>query len=162
MRSSFDRMVRAMQPVAERLITPESVQRQRRLDWAIARDGQIEPQALRHQRVPQAVSWFIAGTLAVANEQGMRWRAPSRGHILRIDAYAKTAPTGASLALRMGANSVLIASFSIAAGQQRATFLGPIPLEAGDEVTVDITQVGSGAEGANLSVHAVWLPGDVG
>jgi hypothetical protein len=93
------------------------------------------------------------GTLTVATSQGAQHRCPRPGRITRIDARARTAPTGQSLNVRITRNGVMLATLAIAAGQTLATWSDGADVEAGDWLAVDITQIGSGTAGANLSVQ---------
>jgi hypothetical protein len=87
-----------------------------------------------------------------------RWYAPRALTIQSMSAYVQTAPAGASLNLRVNKNGSSIATPSIAAGATNGSLTGlTTTMNAGDYLTVDITQVGStGTEGQNLSLVIVY------
>ena len=70
-----------------------------------------------------------------------------------IDAYVSTAPTGANLTIVVKKNGTTAETFSITAGNTSNTGISATTsFEAGDYMTVDITQVGSSFAGQDLYV----------
>ena len=115
-------------------------------DYVTARVGSTE----QHTTLTQN------GTLYVLNGSA-RWYAPRAVTIQSMTAYVQTAPTGASLSLRVNKNGSSIATPSIADGATSGSLTGLTEtMNAGDYLTVDITQVGSTVAGSNLSLVIVY------
>lgn len=94
-----------------------------------------------------------AGTVSVANNVTSIVVVPKSGFLTKIYAQVKTAPTGASLNIRVNKNGVSATTLNIAAGATTANATGlSISFAAGDYFTLDITQIGSGVAGADLTV----------
>jgi hypothetical protein len=153
MSGSIDRLSKAFEPLAETLLPAEELAQRMALRKAVRVDGTLDPRAHAALHDPVILTTFIAGTLTVATSQGAQHRCPRPGRITRIDARARTAPTGQSLNVRITRNGVMLATLAIAAGQTLATWSDGADVEAGDWLAVDITQIGSGTAGANLSVQ---------
>lgn len=94
----------------------------------------------------------VHGTLLVANDMTLYWVAPKAGTFTSIIARVKTAPSGAALQLRINKNGVQVTTLSISSGSTSATGSISISFAQGDYFSLDITQVGSTANGANLTV----------
>ena len=93
------------------------------------------------------------GVASVSNDVAPLIVVPKSGSFTALYARCKTAPTGAALTGRVNKNGVQVATFSIAAGAFNTSSTGlSIAYSAGDYFTLDITQVGSGVAGANVSV----------
>ncbi len=94
----------------------------------------------------------VHGSLPVANDLTPYWIAPKAGTFTAISARVKTAPTGASLQLRVNKNGVQVTTLTISAGSSSATGSVSISFSANDYFSVDVTQVGSTVVGADLTV----------
>jgi len=116
-------------------------------DYVTARVGSTE----QHTTLTQNLTLYVLNGTA-------RWYAPRALTIQSMSAYVQTAPAGASLNLRVNKNGSSIATPSIAAGATSGSLTGlTTTMNAGDYLTVDITQVGStGTEGQNLSLVIVY------
>jgi hypothetical protein len=150
--ASRDQLVSILRPVAAAVMTSTDAQRQHRINSAIDSDGNVNPDALRRAAPRHLVNWYLAGTATVANNQSAEVRVPRAGVLEWLDVRAKTAPTGATLIAQLRIDGNAVATASIAA----AATSGGEPLEigiaAGSVLTVDITQVGSGTAGADVTV----------
>ena len=86
------------------------------------------------------------------------WRTPTTiSTIIFITAYVQVAPVGSAIILEVKKDGVTEATLTIAAGSKTSTS-GAITsgvLEFSNEVTVDVTQVGSTTPGQNLKVSIV-------
>jgi hypothetical protein len=149
---SREQLASILRPVASAVLSPADAQRQHRLNSAIDDDGTINPRALGIAAPRHLIDWYLAGTATVANNQSAEVRAPRAGVLEWLDVRAKTAPTGAALIAQLRIDGNAVATASIAA----AATSGGEPLEigiaAGSVLTVDITQVGSGTAGADVTV----------
>ncbi len=116
-------------------------------DYVTARVGSTE----QHTTLTQNLTLYVLNGTT-------RWYAPRALTIQSMSAYVQTAPAGASLNLRVNKNGSSIATPSIAAGATNGSLTGlTTTMNAGDYLTVDITQVGStGTEGQNLSLVIVY------
>ena len=116
-------------------------------DYVTARVGSTE----QHTTLTQNQTLYVLNGTA-------RWYAPRALTIQSMSAYVQTAPAGANLNLRVNKNGSSIATPSIAAGATSGSLTGlTTTMNAGDYLTVDITQVGStGTEGQNLSLVIVY------
>lgn len=92
------------------------------------------------------------GTLYVLNGTA-RWYAPRDVTIQSMSAYVGTAPVGSSLNLRVNKNGSSIATPLITDGATSGSLTGLTnALNAGDYLTVDVTQVGSSTAGSDLAL----------
>lgn len=107
---------------------------------------------------PSVVTAQIPGTLTTNSE--VKFVMPFAGRISGGFAAVTTAPTGATLNFDIKKGSTVMGAFSIAA----SAFSDEIALSsteaytkfaAGEVLTVDVSQIGSSAAGANLSVTLV-------
>lgn len=115
-------------------------------DYVTARVGSTE----QHTTLTQNLTLYVMNGSA-------RWYAPRSLTLQSMAAYVQTAPTGAGLNLRVNKNGSSIATPSIAAGATSGSLTGLTEtMNAGDYLTVDITQVGSTVAGANLSLVIVY------
>lgn len=151
---STERLATILAPVARAIHPPEAIRRMKRAEAAIADDGSLSDYAVNTAQSPQILTWFISGTLAVANTQGPQFRVPFDGILLRLDLQVKTAPTGADLRVRIRSNTHVITTVTINAGDTTGGLVLNRAVNAGDVLTIDITQIGSGTAGANLSACA--------
>ncbi len=86
------------------------------------------------------------------------WRTPTTiSTIIFITAYVQVAPVGSAIILEVKKDGVTEATLTIAAGSKTSTSssLTSGVLEFTNEVTVDVTQVGSTTPGQNLKVSIV-------
>lgn len=116
-------------------------------DYVTARVGSTE----QHTTLTQNLTLYVLNGSA-------RWYAPRALTIQSMTAYVQTAPSGNSLNLRVNKNGSSIATPTIASGATSGSLTGlTTTMNAGDYLTVDITQVGSvGTEGSNLSLVIVY------
>ena len=115
-------------------------------DYVTARVGSTE----QHTTLTQNLTLYVMNGTA-------RWYAPRALTIQSMTAYVQTAPTGASLNLRVNKNGSSIATPSVSAGATSGSLTGlTSTMNAGDYLTVDITQVGSSVAGSNLSLVIVY------
>lgn len=155
MPGATERLAVVFRPVAETIHPPESMKRKRRTDAALGADGRVSPYALRGA-IHHAARWYIAGTLSVGNNLGEEIRIQADGRLDRLDVRVKTAPTGNDLKVRLRRANAAAATVTIPAGEQSAGIpLGAL-CSAGDILTIDVTQIGSGTAGANLSVCVTY------
>lgn len=102
--------------------------------------------------------FFIQDLAFVSNDLSWNPIATQRQTIRGIKVYARTAPTGANLIIRIWnvTQGVAVGTVSIAAGGQTGstTSLTNANIADGDVLRVDVTQVGSTVPGSNISVVA--------
>ena len=102
------------------------------------------------------IQFGILGTVIVADDQTNYWVAPKNGTFTVAYARIKTAPTGQALKIRVKKNGVAVTGINtldISAGAQSANATGlSISYVAGDYFSIDITQVGSTVNGADLTL----------
>lgn len=100
---------------------------------------------------------LIPGTPAVANDLGINPRVRATTTATRISAYARTAPTGADLIVRVQniTQGNTVATLTITASTQSATTtsMTSASLASGDFLRFDVTQIGSTVAGANITVQ---------
>ena len=141
------------------------------------------------------LKFFVSGTLTVAN--GAEFAPiPVNADLVRIDAYAGTAPTTTAVNIRVNKNGTSLQTFSVAATAQKAVVSLAYPVTSGttgiddsqpnltapgtntgfnyilpefpslvtlgsfipgDNVSVDVTQIGSGTAGSNLGVLLTFV-----
>lgn len=152
-----DELVKVWRPVAETVHPGNELLRQQRLGAAVGNDGKVRAQAISLMPA-DAATWHLSGTIAVANSQGMRWMAPQKVRVERIQMAIGTAPTGATLNVRFRVNGSTFATASLAISTTKAQAAASVDLASGDVVTLDVTQVGSTVAGSNLTVHLVYRP----
>lgn len=70
-----------------------------------------------------------------------------------VNAYVATAPGGQALNVRVNKNGSSAVTFGFSAGSTSATSSPNLSFSQGDYVTVDITQIGSAAAGADLRIN---------
>lgn len=106
--------------------------------------------------IPKAFAFFVPGTQTVGNDQSLNPRAPSVQTVSRLDAYVKTAPTGASLIARVYnvTQGLVVATVTIVAAAQTATqtSMTNASISQGDVLRADVTQIGSTIAGINLTL----------
>jgi hypothetical protein len=150
MRGNTEQLAVLLRPVTEAIHPPESMKRKRRTDAALQDDGRVSPYALSGA-IHHAAQWFVSGTRSVADNIGMEYRVPADGRLERFDVRLKTAPSGADFKCRLNRNGIAIGTATIAAGATTGGIALNEACNAGDILTIDVTQVGSGTAGANLS-----------
>lgn len=100
---------------------------------------------------------FLPGSPAVANDLGLNPRVRATTTATRISAYARTAPTGTDMIVRVFniTQAVTVATLNITAGSQTvtSTSMTNASLAAGDYLRFDVTQVGSTINGSNITVQ---------
>jgi hypothetical protein len=77
----------------------------------------------------------VQGTLAVANDLTPYWIAPKAGTFTTVSARVKTAPTGASLQLRVNKNGVSATTLTISAGATNNSASVSVSFSANDYFT---------------------------
>lgn len=107
-------------------------------------------------QVNRAFGFYIAGTPSVANDLSWNPVSPEAVTAVKIWAYAKTAPTGADLIIRLYnvTQAAVIGSVTIAASATagNTTSFTTAAIAAGDVIRIDVTQIGSTVAGSNISV----------
>lgn len=151
-RGNTERLAAMLRPVARAIHRPEDIRRQRRVDAAITDDGRASGYALAGSLGRLAATWYVAGTLAVTTNAGLEYRVPADGVIERFDCSVKTAPTGQAVKVRLRRSGQTVATATIPAGAKTGGTAVLAACSAGDVLTIDVAQVGSGTAGANLSV----------
>ncbi len=106
--------------------------------------------------VNRGFGFFIPGTPSVANDLSWNPRADKAMTALRTLAYAKTAPVGAALICRVYniTQAAVVGSVTIADGAQTgvSTTFTTASIAQDDVLRVDVTQIGSGTAGADISI----------
>jgi len=118
--------------------------------------------ALKAATVPQKIGWYLTGTLAVGTNKSavISWDGGCTFTITKVVAVAKTGPVGADLILDINldgtsiwnatpANRIKIADGATAGSQ---TSFDDNTIADGQDVTIDVDQIGSGTAGANVTV----------
>lgn len=111
---------------------------------------------------PNDITMSFDGTLTVFAGT-KRWYVPANITITAVRASVGTAPTGASAIFDVNKNGTTIFTTqsnrpTIAAGTQTdlADAIDVTTFSAGDYLTVDIDQIGSGTAGADATVQISW------
>ena len=105
---------------------------------------------------PTIINLQIPGTISTSSAVAMRM--PFAGRLVGVTAAVGTAPVGSALTLDVKTGSTVKAAASIGAAAVSAagTLVAAQDMfAAGDVVEVDVTAVGSGTAGANLTVTLV-------
>lgn len=108
---------------------------------------------------PSTVTATIVGTLATTSST--KFILPFAGRIASGMAVVGTAPAGSALTFDVKKGTTVMGSFSIAAGATTDTTIALAASEAhqkfaaGEVLEIDVTAVGSGTAGADLSVTLV-------
>lgn len=154
MGANTQRLAAILKPAVRAMAPPDEMSRKRRVDLAVGEDGRATPYAVSGVLGHNVAQWFISGTLATGNTQGIQYRVPADGVLERFDAIVKTAPTGADLLVRLRQAGHALVTVTIPAGTTSAGIGVNQAVSAGDILTLDITQVGSSVAGSNLSAFA--------
>lgn len=81
---------------------------------------------------------------------------PHATTLTTINAWVRTAPTGDDIVVALNRNGGQIATVTIESGDAVGVTDGlSVDLDAGDEITFDITSAGSGTPGAHLNVQMI-------
>lgn len=122
----------------------------------IAVDDPIPPDMLRDTDYEIAIPFFQAGNASAATKRG-GWIAPFDCTVVGSRAYADTAPVGAALIADVNKNGTTMfttqgARPTIADGANAGSTTLPAvtAIAAGDRITWDADQVGSGTAGADV------------
>lgn len=105
---------------------------------------------------PTIINLQIPGTIATTSAVAMRM--PFDGRIVGVTAAVGTAPVGSALTLDVKTGATVKAAVSIAAGAVSAAgtvVAAQDKFAQGAVVEVDVTAIGSGTAGANLTVTLV-------
>lgn len=104
----------------------------------------------------RAVGFFIVGTASVANDLSWNPIVPEAFTAVKTWAYARTAPTGATLIVSIYnvTQAAVVGTVSITAGNQtgNSTSYTTASIAQGDVLRCDVTQIGSTIAGADISV----------
>lgn len=124
----------------------------------LARLAGITPAQLSQPNAQETITLFVAGALAVAQKVAAALVGVA-GTIVDVRAYADTAPVGATLIIDVNKNGVTVFTTqanrpTVADGAKASTTTPPdvTAVAAGDRLTVDVDQVGSGTPGSDLYV----------
>jgi hypothetical protein len=111
-----------------------------------------------NQQSTELLTFFIAGAQTVAAKKASAL-VPMSGVITDIRAYADTAPTGAALIVDVNKNGTTVFTTqgnrpTIAISGNASTTTAPdvVAVAAGDRISVDVDQIGSGVAGSDLHV----------
>lgn len=85
-----------------------------------------------------------------------RWWVPTNLVITKVICGVNTAPTGSSVNISILKNGLSVTSTSVTDGSSTSSSNVSLSLTAGDYITVDITQVGSGTPGSDLVVTFLY------
>jgi hypothetical protein len=106
--------------------------------------------------VNRAFGFSSPGVQVVANDVSWDPTVPEAMTAVKLWAYCKTAPTGASLTVQVYdiTQTRVVASVSITAGTTSAntTSMTNAALTAGDVLRMDVTAIGSGVAGSDVSI----------
>lgn len=107
-------------------------------------------------QVNRGFGFYITGTPSVTNDLSWNPTAPQAVTAVKLWAKCKTAPTGATLIIRVYniTQSAVVGSVSIVASAttgNTTSFTTPA-IAAGDVLRVDVTQIGSTVAGADISL----------
>lgn len=142
--------------VVRRMHPPSAMKRMRKVDGALDDEGRISPYAVSKALSRHTIPFYTSGTLSVTTTSGMEYRVSADGVIERLDIRVKTAPTGQSLKVRLNRNGIALSTAEIVAGAKTAGLRINAACSAGDILTIDITQVGSGTAGSSLSAMVAY------
>lgn len=156
MRGSTDRLAQLVKPIFKTIHPPEAIHRMKRAEAALADDGSLSDFAANSSLGHQVATWYISGGLSVGNQQGMVYRVPCDGELERLDCNAKTAPTGADLLVQLRQNNTVLVTCTITDSDEDGGLPILLPVNAGDQLTIDITQVGSSVPGSNLTASVTF------
>lgn len=156
MRGNTERIAALLAPAIRAIHTPEAVRRAKRVEAAIADDGSLSDYAANSSLGHGVATWYISGTIATGNQQGMIFRVPADGRITRFDLNIKTAPTGADLKVRLRRNNIVMTTATIPASSTSGGFAVNLAINAGNTLTIDVTQVGSSVAGSNLTISVTY------
>lgn len=114
----------------------------------------IAPNSIAYVRGSR--SWFWYGNLSVANGRGV-YVAQSDGIIEKLYVNLVTAPTGADITIDLKINSIVVSTVTVAAASDYGvtTTFTDTAIVVGDEISYEITQVGSTVVGANAVIEVV-------
>lgn len=100
---------------------------------------------------------LLAGVLVVTNDIGLNPRVRAAATVTRISGYARTAPVGADLIVRVWnvTQGLAVATLTITAGNNAATStsITNASIASGDILRFDCTQIGSGTPGSNCTLQ---------
>lgn len=85
-----------------------------------------------------------------------RWWIPTNITITKVICGVNTAPTGSAVNISVLKNGSSVTTTSVAADSSTSSSNVSLSLIAGDYITVDITQVGSGTPGSDLVVTFLY------
>lgn len=118
---------------------------------------EVPPVGTVAQTIPMVPSVFLSGTLSVKVWE-IEWVAPVGFTIVNATGRVATAPTGAALIvdIRDSGTSIFATDgdrINIAAGQQEdTTSTVNHAVDAGDVLTFEVLQIGSGVAGADMTI----------
>lgn len=111
-----------------------------------------------NQQATELLTFFIPGVLTTGAKKASAL-VPMAGVITDVRAYADTAPTGATLIADVNKNGTTIfttqgnrPTVAIAGNASSTTAPDVTAVAAGDRISVDIDQIGSGTAGSDLHV----------
>jgi hypothetical protein len=111
-----------------------------------------------NQQSTELLTFFIAGAQTAAAKKSSAL-VPMSGVITDIRAYVDTAPTGAALIVDVNKNGTTVFTTqgnrpTIAISGNASTTTAPdvVAVAAGDRISVDVDQIGSGVAGSDLHV----------
>jgi hypothetical protein len=106
------------------------------------------------------LAWYIPGDAEVGTNKSAYLTVPFSGQIIKAVAYAKTAPTGATLIFDINKNGTTIwgnqtnrVTIAISGNSGTSTSFTTASVVDGDYFTIDIDQIGSTIAGADMTVE---------
>lgn len=151
-----DELTRILAPAVRSLLAPADDLR--RVQSAIGQDNKIRVAALPVSLYPLQFDWLDTSTCVTQTLTARR--CPGTYQLQEIHAYVTTAPTGSSIVANIETtDNETLATVEIAADEHYGSTVGlGIPINGGVWIRAQITQVGSGTAGSNLTIHAVLYP----
>lgn len=120
--------------------------------------GALNVAGAMNQQSQDVVHLAIAGVQTTGTNKAMALM-PVAGTIVGIRAYALTPPTGATLILDVNKNGTTLfttqanrPTIAIAGNASSLTLPDVTAVAAGDRITVDVDQIGSGTAGSDVMV----------
>lgn len=151
-----EHLAQKLMPAVRAMHPPAAMRRARRVEAAIDDEGRLSDYGARTALAMSALTWFTGGARSVANNISTEFRVPTDGRIERFDIRLKTGPSGSAFKCRLNRNGVAIATATIADGAIAGGVVLSEACNAGDILTIDVTQVGSGTAGSNLTASASY------
>lgn len=153
---AHERLVHAWTPAIRGLRPDSEMEHARAIVGAINRDGTINQLALFNVLPWQPRDFYVSGTASVAANVAQMLRVRQESRLVYIDAYAKTAPSGAEwqgvIAITGAAD---LENISISSGQTAGTSPSNMIIPAGSLLQLNCVAANSAA---NVTVTIWTIP----